>query len=256
MISVFQTELNGMSDIQLEHQQQGQFTLKSSTHNHINTPPWAHDKRVEALIKQEMVEHQHIISSHHKEMQTLRDSLALAMERFDSLFEHCDMQLKDMALFYNQQLISLRDKVVGNEVRIADQQKTIEALHQQINGFHESYASKRSIEKLKSDFDLAIKENTISHINSFQEFQIELKSLINSLSQDLIKLRCDTALMNGELDEKIKNSFHISRLERDSVLKQVRVYEKAMFVIEKKIENIYTLIERINKRGEVCHKQG
>lgn len=229
--------------------------MKSSTRNLTNLPPLGVEKRFDALLRKEMMEHQHLISSHNKEMQTLRDSLSRAMERFESLFEHCEMQTKDMSLFYNQQILALKEKAVANELRISDQRRTIEALYQQLNEFYESYASKRSTDKLKSDFDLAIKANTISHINSFQEFQRELKSLINSLQNELNKLRSDTALMNGELDKKIDNSFHVSRLERDSVLKQVRVYEKSMFVIEKKIENIYTLIERINKRGEVCHKQ-
>jgi archaellum component FlaC len=202
-----------------------------------------------------MMEHQHIISSHHKEMQTLRDSLALAMQRCESLSNHNVQELKEFKEQVNNYICLIKEKMIANGVIIADQKKTIESLHQQLNEFHEIYARKKSIEKLKSDFDLAINYNTISHINSFQEFQREIKSLINSIQNELNRLRSDTSLVNGELDKKIDNSFHTSRLERDSVLKQVRTYEKIMFIIEKKIENIYTLIERINERIEVCHKQ-
>lgn len=201
------------------------------------------------------MEHQHVISSHNKEMQALRELVNLSVQRFDSLLEHTQNEIKDLSLFMNQQNLFLREKLVANELRISEQKQTIEALHLQLNEFHEAYASKNSIEKLKGNFDLAIKANTISHLNAFQEFQRELTTLINGLKNDLIKLRCDTALMNGELDKKIESNFYASRIDKDGVLKQIRVYDKSIVILEKQVENIYTLIERLNKRGEVCHKQ-
>lgn len=187
-------------------------------------------------------------------MQQLRDAVNLAMQRFDSLFEHSQVEIKDLSLYLTQQIVSLREKLISNEIQIAEQKQTIDSLFKLLNSFHEDYSPKRSVDKIKSDFDLAIKANTISHINSFQEFQRELKTLIKSLENDLLKLRLDTSLMNGELDKKIDSNFSISRIDKDGVLKEIRGYDKAISYIEKKIENIYTLIERINKRGEVCHK--
>ena len=201
------------------------------------------------------MEHQHVISSHNKEMQALRELVNLSVQRFDSLLEHTQNEIKDLSLFMNQQNLFLREKLVANELRISEQKQTIEALHLQLNEFHEAYASKNSIEKLKGNFDLAIKANTISHLNAFQEFQRELTTLINGLKNDLIKLRCDMALMNGELDKKIESNFYASRIDKDGVLKQIRVYDKSILILEKQVENIYTLIERLNKRGEGCHKQ-
>lgn len=187
-------------------------------------------------------------------MQQLRDAVNLAMQRFDSLFEHSQVEIKDLSLYLTQQIVSLREKLIANEIQIADQKQTIDSLFKLLNAFQEDYSTKRSVDKIKSDFDLAIKANTVSHINSFQEFQRELKTLIKYLENDLLKLRLDTSLMNGELDKKIDSNFSISRIDKDGVLKEIRGYDKAIFYIEKKIENIYTLIERINKRGEVCHK--
>ena len=235
-------------------QDQERYILKSSMPNPINIQSLRSDKRFEALVKQEMIEHQHIISSHHQEMQALRDSISTARERFDSLFEHCEMQMNDMALFYNQQIFALKEKEIGNETTISDQKKTIESLHKQLNEFHDIYASKATLEKLKDDFGLQIKANTISHLNSFQEFQREFKALILSLQNDLFKLRDEIELKLARLTETGASNFLVSKLDRDGVLKQVQIYEKSMFIIEKKIENIYTLIERINKRGEICHK--
>jgi hypothetical protein len=213
------------------------------------------DKRFDALVKQEMIEHQHLISCHNKEMQALRDNLNLAMQKFDSLFEKSVMELKDFKTHAVCTMGLLKEKAMANESTIAEQRRTIEDLHEQLLSFQGAYSSKVDAEKLKKDFALEIKANTISHINAFQEFQREFKDLIHSLENDLLKLRCEMQQKLAELTEKMESNFSISRIDKEGVLKEVRIYEKSMFIIEKKIENIYTLIERINKRGEICHKQ-
>jgi hypothetical protein len=58
----------------------------------------------------------------------------------------------------------------------------------------------------------------------------------------------------SQMTDKAESNLYVYRLDKEGVLKQIRIYEKSMFIIEKKIENIYTLIERLNKRGELCHK--
>ena len=50
-----------------------------------------------------------------------------------------------------------------------------------------------------------------------------------------------------ELMAKIDSNFSLSRIDRDGVLKEIRIYDKTIFIMEKKIENIYTLIERIDR---------
>jgi hypothetical protein len=212
------------------------------------------DKRVEALLRQEMTEHQSVISAHHKEMQTLRDSLKLAIDRFDSLYEHSAQELKDLALYSNQQFLALKEKVMAHEMCITTQKQTIIFLNTQLQEFHSIYSSKADGSKLKIDLSSQVKEATTSHLKSFQDCQQEVYSIFNSLKEDLIKLRVETTWRLDELNEKIAIKSNASRLEKDGVLKEVRVWEKSIFVIEKKLENIYTLIERINKRGEACHK--
>lgn len=212
------------------------------------------DKRFDALVKRQEGEHQHALSCHNKEMQALRDSLNLAIERFDSLSNRNDQELKDFKTYSVCQMGILKVKLESNELFIASQQKTIEDLHKQLNELSESHASNIDIKNMRNDLGLEIKANTTSHINAFQEFQREFKTLILSIKNDLFKVKYEVDQKLAELTEKVESNFVISRLDKDGVLKQVRVYEKSMFVIEKKIENIYTLIERINNRGEVCRK--
>lgn len=200
------------------------------------------------------MELQHVLSGHHKEMQTLRDALSLAMEKFKSLSEQTHKDLQEFKEQTTQQLATLKDRVKADEALIIDQRKMIEDLHQQILSIYVITAMKSDIEKIKSNFSMEIKANTLSHINSFQEFQREFKILIQSLKNDLVKLSLDMEQKIARLADRGESNFSVAQIDREGVLKELNHYKKDVFVIEKKIENIYTLIDRINKRGEVCHK--
>jgi len=143
-------------------------------------------------MQKEMVEHQHIISSHHKEMQALREATKLAMERFENLSQKCDEDLKDFKAQATYHINFLKDRVLASEALIVDHRKTIEYLHAQLLVFHVVYVSKSDVEKLKKEAEGQMKESTNSHINSFQQFQSEFKALIRSMDQDFTKFKQDT----------------------------------------------------------------
>ena len=228
--------------------------MKSFTRNPSSIPGLRTDRRFDALVKKQEGEHQHIIASHHKEMQALRDNLNLAQERCESLSMLREQELKDFKTYVVCNFGLLKERALSNDTIIVEQRKTIEALHKQLLDFHVVYASKMDIEKLHRAVDSLVKDSINGHINTFQDLQREFKILFNSLKDELIKLRSEMELKIFELTEKSETNFYVSRMDKDGVLKELRVYEKSMFIIEKKIENIYTLIERINKKGEICHK--
>jgi hypothetical protein len=236
----------------LQHQER--CTLKSSTHNPSNIQSLRSDKRFDALVKQQMIEHQHIISSHHKEMQTLRNSLSLAMEKIESLSKHGQQELNDFKESATNHVSLIKNRMIAIDANISDQKKTIQDLHKQLNEFHDVYASKTAIEKFKKDLGREIETNTMSNINSFQQLERDLKSLFHSMKDDWTKLTYEMKEKFAQLAKNDEINFSILRMDKDSILKEIRTYEKTIFIIEKKIENIYTLIERINKTGEVCHK--
>ena len=214
----------------------------------------SNDKRVEAQLRKNMAEHQHMLSSHNTEMQTLRDSIKYALEKFDSLFQKSETDLKEKTDSINDFISKLQEKVRAHEMIYSDQKKTLQSLFQEFQNFLDISFTKKQAEKLQDNINLQIKACDISHINSFQTYQMEMKSLVNSLKNDLIKLKSETDQRLTQLNEKIESKFYISLMDKEAVLKEVRIYQKSIFIIEKKLENIYTLIDRINKKGEVCHK--
>ncbi len=221
--------------------------------NNLN-PSLKNDRRVEVLLKQEMAEHQAVISSHHKEMQELRDALSLAMSRFDSLYEHSQSEIKDMALGFNQLFVSLKEKMAANEMLIADQKQTILSLHHQLNGLHLLYANVNDIQKFRKDLEFRLDDSTKGHIQSSQNLQNEMKEALRNIVEQFSTLKDYFVEKVCRIDDEVQHKFLACKVDKDGILKNIRIYEKAMFIIEKKIENIYTLIDRINKREETCHK--
>jgi phage host-nuclease inhibitor protein Gam len=224
-------------------------------HNRNFNAPSVHDKRVDAQLKQNMTEHQKVIACYHDEMQKLRDFLHLTVEKYDSLVESCVNEIKNLQEEINKHIALAKDRFIVSERASEDQKKAVGSLNSQINEFYLMYLKKDQMEKINSDTSEKIKESSEQHIRSFQDLQREVKILHNFLKEDLIKVKIELAQKFLQLDEKIESKFSILRMDKDAIIKEIRVYDKTIFIMEKKIENIYTLIERINKRGDQCHRQ-
>lgn len=208
-----------------------------------------YDKRVDAFLRQEMAEHQKVISSHHQEMQTLRNSLSLAMDRFSSISFRCESELQDLKQYASNHILLIKDRLMDSEKIISDQKKTIQSLHDQIQDFQAIHVTKNDVDIFQKQSDCRIKESTTSHLKAFQDFQSEMKSLFQLLKDDLDCIRKQMNENLSILDSKFEIKASSSRVDRDRILKEIHEYEHTIFVIQKKIENIYTLIERIHKRG-------
>lgn len=220
----------------------------------IQTQAIRADRRFDVLVKKEMQEHEHLISSHNKEMQSLRNEVKLVLEKCISLSEKSDKDVGDLKNQSESHIIFLKDKVAEQAAIIADQKKAIESLHEKLNSFHESQASKNDLDNFKKDILRNVSESTLSHLVSFQDCQREFKELFNGLKEDLLKMRAELKqnIFDGRAEAAQK--FSQAQLDKEGIERDLLRYKKSMFYIEKKIENIYTLIERLNKRGELCRK--
>lgn len=221
--------------------------------NPIN-PPW-NDRRVEALMRQQANEHEHLMTNYHAEMQTLRDSLKLALEKFDSLFQQCEQELKEKTSSLNEQILDLKNKVRAHEILSSDQSQTTKSLYQQIHDFHLAYVTREEMKVLKEYHNSKFKDCSDNQINSLQNLQREIKEELTEIKDQLRNLREETQETCRNLDRKVDENYLLLKMDKEGVLKEVRIFEKTIFIIEKKLENIYTLIDRINKRGEKCPKQ-
>lgn len=182
-------------------------------------------------------------------MQTLRDSLLLASQKFDALYESQSNELKDFKTYSVCTFGMHKEKMKAQEEAIAEHKQTIQDFHEQLRVIETFYATKSDMHKLKKYMEEKADEATTANLLSWQQLQREMKDLLKQLRDDFEKYKDQTNRKFDVHSETEDRNFNVNRIDREGVLKEVRVWEKTIFIIEKKIENIYTLIERINKRG-------
>jgi chromosome segregation ATPase len=211
------------------------------------------DKRMDALLKTQTAEHRHLIENHHKEMQDLRDALNSAMQRFDALYEDSEVQMKDLSLFVNQNVVSNKDKISALEFKYSMLKERTENIVMQLLDFHDDFTRKSDMENLQKECDSKIHESKKEFSNLCDQGDRKLNSLFGDLNQELMKLRKEMSDCFFNVNESLESKFCVSQLQGSGILKEIRTWEKTIFIIEKKIENIYTLIDRL-KRGDPCRK--
>ncbi len=213
------------------------------------------DKRFEALVKQEMMEHQHIISSHHKEMQALRDDLKYARERFDALYDRSQKEHKEHADALNEILEVMRSQLKQSQVDCAECRQTISDLNKEIQDIRNNYTTQVQTESLRKYADIQFNLYNASYVDKFQKHQQEMKKTIGSLIDDILKINEQDARYEVQVEAKIEDKFSLCKMDKEGVLKELRACKKDVFISEKKIEHLYMQIDKLNKKGEVCHKQ-
>jgi hypothetical protein len=81
----------------------------------------------------------------------------------------------------------------------------------------------------------------------------ELNSISYRFNDDLLKTKesfknypCSS---HNDL-ENLKNTISERHIDVDGILKELKIYKKDHYIISKKLEHIYTLIDRLQKRGD------
>lgn len=203
-------------------------------------------------MKQEMIEHQHIISSHHKEMQELRDAVKYSVEKLASLYEHTQKEIREKTDALNEKLERVHAKLQEAEKELEERKKINIYLLQEMQDMRTTYVRQFSMQSFIQQTDHRINECNAHHMITFQQYQQETKSLISSIMEEVATINEQGTKRNAEVDAKIESKFSVCQLDKEGVFREVRLYKKSMFIIEKKIEHLYLLIEKI--RGEACHK--
>lgn len=76
------------------------------------------------------------------------------------------------------------------------------------------------------------------------EYQRKLIKELKNLKEELLAAPSEFDALSKKLEEKI----NIHKVDNEGLIRELQVIKKDAFIKEKKIENIYTLIERLSKR--------
>lgn len=160
--------------------------------------------------------------------------------------KHFDESKKDLEKSFKDQRAFLKEN-----------EKRVNFLLDQLKKDSENYIGRKEFEDLKDENDKAFGGVNQQHLKGLNRLELEMykkdsetRLLLSHLAEEFDeKLQYLKKKIDRFSDQLIE-----SNAECAGVLRELQVYKKNMFILEKKIENIYTLIERLNKRVSECRK--
>ena len=212
-------------------------------------------KQFELVVRQEIIEHNKTISATNLRFNELRTNVLELREELSK--EINKLGCEDIRLSHDQEglfytfkkmkedflkLVSDNERFNKRnfkEIQIIDE--SIETVHrnqQNLKGFFDCLSDQ--FDKMKK----AIDELSKLHEYERQRLKYGFIKDINKAKNEILSKPSEAIPLRKEFMEEL--SMH--KIDNEGLLKEIKVLKKTAFIIEKKIENLYTLIERLNKK--------
>lgn len=213
-----------------------------------------------SLIKDEFVKkfEQTILD----EIRNYKKSIADIEEQFSILNIKCNtlaIKQKDFFDLINNIKSDCKNHLIQEKEELFDKfeshrkyiNENVDKVQHDLNSFlikFSQFVKKDDLENEKSFIQSQLKDMYLifeKENKKINQFIFEIKSGILRLFDELdLSLKKDFVKVNEKIED-INKKNDINKVDFDGLLKELREYKKSMFIIEKKIENIYTLIKRI-----------
>ena len=223
-----------------------------------------------SLVKQEMVNRfetvvQEEIRTNKISIQNTSKALEEANKTILAMKEEIHQHKNAMDQLFNKLLDKFLQEKTESEIIVgdfcSDVSKKISQLQSDVSGISlglDNYLSQSEYEQRKQEtlkyFDDQISSNQ-SNLESSKTYNEKMfqegKYKRDELESTLIHLRTSFIEENQRQEKNIQTF----KVDSTGILEELRIYKKEMFIIDKKIENIYTLIERLQKREDLCHSR-
>ncbi len=149
---------------------------------------------------------------------------------FDQLSSKCEYSLNDFS-----------SNIQSNNKRIEDLAKTFESYVKNQKDQNEKLS-------LLDNLILGIQDkicNFFSNIkNEIYRNQLKSEDSLRDLKQEILNRPSEAKVVKKEIEDKMS----IWAIDFSGLMKEIQINKKTDFITQKKIENLYTLIERLEKR--------
>lgn len=214
-------------------------------------------KQFDLVVKQEIKNHNDQILTSNLSINKIREDLEKNNSSQAQINANLASEISRLSSNLNE-LSKVTGNLIGKLTSAAnDLRSSISNFQSQIalcvQGISECKAALQEQErKSKADqVKMAFLEESIKNIpitlHSFSE-RVEKKAMsqANHVKEEILGLPCEAKKVRDELLKQIE----IDRIDFEGVTKELIAVKKAHFINDKKIENIYTLIERLTKKLE------
>ncbi len=207
-------------------------------------------KRFESVVREEIQRYENSISENNKQFYLINarlDEFCDHEKRVCALLEKLRIDCKNDVVTEKKDLF---EKFEAQRRHVNEKVKSIESLTNDLFKQSASFVDKQDLLD-----EVSILQSQMINIGLNAEKQKKhLCECIHEIKEDLIDLINDfqnhTSKRLAEIQEQINTineSNKSNKIDSSGILKELQVYKKSVFIIEKNIENIYKLIDRIQK---------
>lgn len=211
-------------------------------------------KQFELVVQQEITNYNNSLTNVYFLINELKDQIADVKQLY--LHSHAAICSRSKLLESNQKTLSeninrisqkldssINDQNVLNKAHSEEFFEMSEIMKNKVN-VDSKFSSKlemivSEIAKIKSDCE----KIRVSSEQAFEEIRRLIRKEIFKMKDEIISMPTQAELFKRQLEEKIDS--HI--LDVQGILKEILISKKETHILEKKIENLYTLFERLKK---------
>ena len=208
-------------------------------------------KRFDSVVRDEIKRHDLSVERSDKDICLLKE-LFVGFKK-----DHESLRIQHKASFKETQDLFVEDckkqensfddqrRFIRENSKIVDE--LMEDFKNKIDEFVSSEAFKEYGDHINESF-LTLNKKIIRYSNDQEESLFNFKNKL-MIFLDGFKDLCTKRLGNAKKEFiSLSEKFEEYRVDAVGILRELQVYKKTVFIMQKKIENLYTLIERLNKR--------
>jgi len=212
-------------------------------------------KQFELVVKQEIVNHNNAILATNLAINNIQKKCNELSQKIEDVKKYIDGLISNQKIEYVKeksnlaQIINVLKKSFGKYKE--DNTKEILAFFEKTKKMIDGYVLLEDLNNYKSLIfkGLCLIRDDISCIKSKSSH--DKKELDNSINNviDLVEDISNNQIPEeiNFLDCKYENKMGLNNNEKEALLREIAILKKTCFINEKKIENLYTLIERMKK---------
>lgn len=212
-------------------------------------------KQFEEVVKQEIINHNRQIESTNlslNETRNLIENLSSTHSKTVAILDSKIRKIESSLLTLERQFESLKHNV----------SVSLNNFEEDSNRKNEKFLNE--IDRIESEFIYEdvfletideLKKEIVSFRNDIGNQKVYVHSELVRIKQDFERLLSEFRedILNRpnelwEVKDKLERKISDAVVDAKGVLRSINIVKKDTFVMEKKIENLYTLIERLNKR--------
>ena len=212
-------------------------------------------KRFDEIVKAEIANHNEAICQSNIALAEVVKSIKILESRIDEKFKVEANRFLDLTDLLSEKLKLLNDRaerLTQENLELRNLlSKSLNALDSSIIASVESCAKHSDISMIKKELEALIaKERLLIDSNSTQSKK-SLAAFFSEFNNRFGVQRSEYFSLKEEVEQRFKKSeesIELEKMDVESVSKEIRVLKKSLFIQDKNIENLYTLIDKLKKK--------